>query len=609
MSSSFALLQSKKMDTAIFLFFFQKENYMLRRAMSKFIQDSSRPSHNGRIDLISSSKIYDLMRYLTTKSDNGNGNYGGDKEKSEANKSEMSTGKGEVREKLAPQQLLSQDTSSQKTQGMVNYAEESIHKILQDRGLLSKEQLLVSETGKSLKNEKEGSSENWNIAENKEQIRLISIKDLVDTAKKSYRYQDLLEDAFAQGEAAFQKIKMERCKEYAKENNMEVREYINKIDENARQILLGEDTKICIRCFGARYLLNIVKDEIRTMHETGMTTGGFDKYQDDLADRLAVDQIIHNQDPKKTNPSAYRVSAYVTNKKDGEGVELFSEGRLSEWYGEAITIILKDKVKERAWIGFDDTIRHIWFVGKDRKKYEVCEEGHTIEKTMKLVPFLNPNSDAFAWSMGGLREAAPEIWASKDPLKFKTLKDLPSFYTEAHIARNEAMSSGESQKPLGVEDIERVVFRGSRLGITDDQGRPDQQLLKDLMTELSERGIAWSVKKGCSLKDLFGDLTDVAKEYSKDYADAKLKLQALGSAHKEVFQYSDIHLNEIKRKFTAEELASFRKHLVKVYAKIKNKKLLEESKDLEEESKKLEEDRKGLLSILEKLRKSVEGYQ
>jgi hypothetical protein len=101
----------------------------------------------------------------------------------------------------------------------------------------------------------------------------------------------------------------------------------------------------------------------------------------------------------------------------------------------------------------------------------------------------------------------------------------------------------------------------------------------------------------------------VAKEYSKDYADAKLKLQALGSAHKEVFQYSDIHLNEIKRKFTAEELASFRKHLVKVYAKIKNKKLLEESKDLEEESKKLEEDRKGLLSILEKLRKSVEGYQ
>lgn len=55
------------------------------------------------------------------------------------------------------------------------------------------------------------------------------------------------------------------------------------------------------------------------MHETGMTTGGFDKYQDDLADRLAVDQIMHNQDPKKMNPNAYRVSAYVTNKK-----ELFS---------------------------------------------------------------------------------------------------------------------------------------------------------------------------------------------------------------------------------------------------------------------------------------------
>lgn len=152
---------------------------MFRRAIGKFMQDSSRPSHNRRIDLASSSKIDDLMRYLTTKSDNGNGNYGGDKEKSEGNKSEMSTGKGEVRDKLTPQRLSSQDTSSHKTQGMVNYAERSIHKILQDRGLLSKGQLLVSETGKSLKYEKEGSSENWNIAENKEHIRLINIKDVV----------------------------------------------------------------------------------------------------------------------------------------------------------------------------------------------------------------------------------------------------------------------------------------------------------------------------------------------------------------------------------------------------------------------------------------------
>jgi hypothetical protein len=103
--------------------------------------------------------------------------------------------------------------------------------------------------------------------------------------------------------------------------------------------------------------------------------------------------------------------------------------------------------------------------------------------------------------------------------------------------------------------------------------------------------------------------TCVAKEYSKDYADAKLKLQALGSAHKEVFQYSDIHLNEIKRKFTAEELASFCRHLVKVYAKIKNKKLLEESKDLEEKSKKLEEDRKELFSMLEKMQRAVKSSQ
>jgi hypothetical protein len=432
-------------------------------------------------------------------------------------------------------------------------------------------------------------------------------KNVLEIAKQSYRYQDLPEDAFAQGEVTFQKIKMERCKEYAKENNMELGEYIKKIDENARHILLGEDTKICIRCFGARYLLNIVKDEIKTMHETGMTTGGFEKYQEDLADRLAVDQIIHNQDPKKTNPNAYRVSAYVTNKEDGEGVDLLSEGRLNEWYGDAITIILKDKVKERAWIGFDDTIRHIWFVGEDGKKHEVYEKGHTIQKTMRLVPFLKPNSDAFAWNMGGLREAAPEIWASSDPLEFKTLKDLPSFYMEAHIARNEAMSSGESQKPLGVEDIERVVFRNSRLGITDHQGRPDQQLLEDLMTKLSERGIAWSVKKGLSLKDVFGDLTDVAKQYSQDYRDAQQKLKGLKSAYKEVTQYSLQHQDKIKSKITTKEITSSLKYLGKIYEKLNNKNYLEECNDLHQESKDMEEERAMLLNILERIKIIVNG--
>jgi hypothetical protein len=343
------------------------------------------------------------------------------------------------------------------------------------------------------------------------------IERIIETVKKSPNYCDLPEDAFAQAEASFHKAKMEMYEKDAKEKGMEVEEYINKIDENAKRMFLSKNTKICIRILNAQMFINIIRSEFKTIHEIDIAVKKTPKYANYLVRRLAAEQIMHNQDPKKTEPHTYRVSAYVTNQEDGEGAHSLSEKMLRARFGE-IAIILKDKVKERTWVGCDDILEQVRFVDKDGGESGVYKEERTIKKTMKLVPFLHPNSDAFAWKIMDSDERQ-YLWHDKpqSPLEYETLADIPSFYTEAHIARNETTSSGESRKPLGADDMERVIFRGRDLGIIDNQGRCDPQLLKELMIELSEHGIAWSVRKGLSLKDVFGEYADVAERYSQNY--------------------------------------------------------------------------------------------
>jgi hypothetical protein len=66
-------------------------------------------------------------------------------------------------------------------------------------------------------------------------------------------------------------------------------------------------------------------------------------------------------------------------------------------------------------------------------------------------------------------------------------------------------------------------------------------------------------------------------------------------------QYCETYRDEIVRAFSAEELNSFQEHYTRVYKKLKNGKLLEESRDLEKESQKLEEDHRVLSEYATKI--------